>query len=212
MRLLIAVLILGLAAPVFAQEKPTWDVTKPFGPTTDVSFTTDEGTWMSVDVSPDGQTIIFDLMGDLYTMPIDGGAAKPLTTGAAWDVQPSFSPDGSRIAFTSDRAGGDNIWTVAADGSDPKQITKETFRLLNGAAWTPDGEYILARKHFTSTRSLGAGEVWMYHASGQATAGLQLTKQKNDQQDQGNEIAVGPSGRYISSMPTSHRSPRREGR
>jgi imidazolonepropionase-like amidohydrolase/Tol biopolymer transport system component len=197
MRVLLAALILGLATPLFAQEKPTWDVTKPFGPTTDISFTTDEGTWMSVDVSPNGKTIVFDMMGDLYTVPIEGGAAKSLTSGAAWDVQPSFSPDGSRIAFTSDRAGGDNIWTVAADGSDPKQITKETFRLLNGAAWTPDGEYILARKHFTSTRSLGAGEVWMYHASGQATAGLQLTKQKNDQQDQGNEIAVGPNGRYV---------------
>jgi imidazolonepropionase-like amidohydrolase/Tol biopolymer transport system component len=84
-----------------------------------------------------------------------------------------------------------------ADGSNPRAVTTENFRLLNGPAWTPDGEYILARKHFSSTRSLGAGEVWMYHASGQATGGLQLTERKNDQQDQGNEIAVGPDGRYV---------------
>ncbi len=152
---------------------------------------------MSLDVSPDGRTIVFDMMGDLYTIPIAGGTATSITTGPAWDVQPTFSPDGSRIAFTSDRAGGDNIWTIAADGSDARQVTKEKFRLLNGPAWTPDGAYLLARKHFTSSRSLGAGEVWMYHASGEASGGIQLTKQKNNQQDQGNEITLSPDGRYV---------------
>lgn len=197
MRTLATLLCLSLVAPVVAQDAPKWDVSEPFGPTSEVQFTTDEGTWMSLDVSPDGTTIVFDMMGDLYTIPVGGGEATPVTSGPAWDVQPVFSPDGSRIAFTSDRAGGDNIWTVAADGSDAKQVTKENFRLLNGPAWTPDGEYILARKHFTSQRSLGAGEVWMYHASGEATGGMQLTKQKNDQQDQGNEIALSPDGRYV---------------
>ena len=202
--LLLACVLPTLAAAQDRSEKDTpannattWSVNAPFGPTETVSFTTSEGTWMSVDVSPDGRTIVFDLLGDLYTMPIGGGEATPLTSGPAWDVQPAFSPDGSRIAFTSDRAGGDNIWTIRTDGSDPVQITKENFRLLNGPAWTPDGNYILARKHFTSTRSLGAGEVWMYHAGGTATAGLQLTERKNDQQDQGNEIAASPDGRYV---------------
>ncbi|MEQ9105539.1 MAG: amidohydrolase family protein [Rhodothermales bacterium] len=190
-------LALLLPPSAMAQDESKWDVNDAFGPTENVSFTTTEGTWMSLDVSPDGETIVFDLLGDLYTMPIGGGRATPLTSGPAWDVQPVFSPDGSRIAFTSDRAGGDNIWTVARDGSDPKQITKESFRLLNGPAWTPDGQYLLARKHFTSGRSLGAGEVWMYHASGTASGGLQLTERKNDQQDQGNEIAVSPDGRYV---------------
>jgi Tol biopolymer transport system component/imidazolonepropionase-like amidohydrolase len=152
---------------------------------------------MSLDVSPDGRTTVFDLMGDLYTIPIAGGTATPVTSGPAWDVQPVFSPDGSRIAFTSDRAGGDNIWTIAVDGSDTTQITDESFRLLNGPAWTPDGEYLLARKHFTSTRSLGAGEVWMFHSSGEAKTGLQITERNNDQQDQGNEIALSPDGRYV---------------
>ena len=200
--LLLLILLLCLIPDALAQEAKKedakkWDVTAEHGPTKTVSFTTTEGTWMNLDVSPDGQEIVFDLLGDLYVVPATGGKAKRLTSGPAFDVQPRFSPDGTRIAFTSDRAGGDNLWTMKRDGSDPKQVTKETFRLLNGPAWTPDGQYLLARKHFTSTRSLGAGEVWMYHASGEATGGLQLTKRKNDQQDQGNEIAVSPDGRYV---------------
>ncbi len=81
-----------------------------------------------------------------------------------------------------------------ADGSNARQVTKENFRLLNNAAWTPDGQYIVARKHFTSGRSLGAGEIWMYHTSG--GGGLQLTTRKNDQQDV-NEPVVSPDGRYV---------------
>ena len=139
--------LLFTVSNVYAQDAAKWSVDAPFGPTKDVSFTTTEGTWMSLDVSPDGRTIVFDLLGDLYTMPITGGKATPLTSGPAWDVQPTFSPDGSRVAFTSDRAGGDNIWTMALDGSDTTQVTNESFRLLNGPAWTPDGQYLLARTH-----------------------------------------------------------------
>ncbi len=193
---LILLAALLIALPAAAQEAP-WDVAAAHGPATDVRFTVDEGTWMNLDVSPDGRTIVFDLLGDLYTIPVTGGKATRLTHGPAWDVQPRFSPDGRRIAFTSDRAGGDNLWTMAADGSDARRVTTEDFRLVNGPAWTPDGRYLLGRKHFTSQRSLGAGELWMWHASGEATAGLQLTKRKNDQQDQANEIAVSPDGRYV---------------
>ena len=109
-------------------------------------------------------------------------------------MQPRFSPDGKKIAFTSDAGGGDNIWTMNPDGSEAKQITKENFRLLNNPAWLPDGEYFVCRKHFSSTRSLGAGEIWMYHHSG--GQGIQLTKRKNDQQDV-NEPTVSPDGRYV---------------
>ena len=124
------------------------------------------GTWMSVDVSPDGREIAFDLLGDIYVMPIGGGEARAIATGHAWDMQPRYSPDGSEIAFTSDRGGGDNIWIMGRDGSNPRAITKESFRLLNQPEWTPDGAFVVARKHFTGTRSLGAGEMWLYHRSG----------------------------------------------
>ncbi|GAB3730377.1 amidohydrolase family protein [Luteimonas pelagia] len=176
-----------------------WDVGAPHGPTKTVRFTVDEGTWMDLDVSPDGRRIAFSLLGDLYLLPIGGGEATRVTSGPAWDVQPRWSPDGSELAFTSDRGGGNNLWRIDADGTDPVQVTKEDFRLLNTPAWTPDGRFLIGRKHFTSQRSLGAGELWLYHASGVeggATAGLQLTKRKNDQQDLG-EPAVSPDGRYV---------------
>ena len=181
----------------FAQDKKEikkWDVTNPDGPHKDVSFSVTEGTWMNIDISPDGKDIVFDLLGDIYTMPVKGGTANVLRAGHAFEVQPRFSPDGKKILFTSDAGGGDNIWTMNKDGSNPTQVTKETFRLVNNAVWSPDGAYIVARKHFTSTRSLGAGEMWMYHSSG--GGGLQLTTRKNDQQDV-NEPCFSPDGRYL---------------
>ena len=191
---LLVVCTLLVCIPAFTQEKKKWDVTNPEGTYKDVSFTVNEGTWMSLDLSPDGKEIVFDLLGDIYTIPSSGGTAKVLREGLAYEVQPRFSPDGKKILFTSDAGGGDNIWVMDRDGSGAKQITKETFRLLNNAAWSPDGQYIVARKHFTSGRSLGAGEIWMYHISG--GNGIQLTARKNDQQDV-NEPVVSPDGRYV---------------
>ncbi|AWV08661.1 amidohydrolase family protein [Marilutibacter maris] len=174
-----------------------WDVNAPHGPVRTVRFETDEGTWMDVDVSPDGRTLAFSLLGDLYTLPIGGGRAQRVTSGPAWDVQPRFSPDGRELAFTSDRGGGNNLWRIGVDGRNPVQVTQEDFRLLNNPAWTPDGRFIIGRKHFTSERSLGAGELWQYHASGAAAGGgLQLTEKKNDQQDLG-EPALSPDGRHV---------------
>ncbi len=184
----------GLAADKKKDEAPKWDVSAAHGPTKRVAFSTNEGTWMDVDVSPDGETIAFDLLGDLYLLPIAGGKAKRITSGPAFDVQPRFSPDGRELSFTSDRAGGNNVWRIGVDGKHAVQVSKESFRLMNNPVWTPDGQYLIARKHFTSERSLGAGELWLFHKNG--GDGLQLTKQKNDQQDQG-EPAVSPDGRYV---------------
>ncbi|MBI3509881.1 MAG: PD40 domain-containing protein [Bacteroidetes bacterium] len=175
-------------------DKKKWNVNDPPGDYKDVSFTVTEGTWMNLDVSPDGKTIAFDLLGDIYSIPITGGTATPLQTGLAWQCQPRFSPDGKTICFTSDGGGGDNIWTMKADGSDAKQVTKENFRLLNNAVWSGDGQYLIGRKHFSSTRSLGAGEMWMYHKTG--GDGIQLTKKKNAQQDV-NEPSASPDGKYL---------------
>ena len=194
MRFLSIFLSVNIIQSVVAQDKPSWNVSNPPGNHKEVSFSVNEGTWMNLDVSPDGATLAFDLLGDIYTMPIGGGKASCIRSGLAWEVQPRWSPDGKKILFTSDSGGGDNIFTMNPDGTGVKQITKESFRLLNNAVWMPNGQYFIARKHFTSSRSLGAGEMWMYHISG--GDGVQLTKRKNDQQDV-NEPSVSPDGKIL---------------
>ncbi len=185
----------GEAAQKAEQEgADAWKVDAPGFPAREVRIDVTEGTWMNVDVSPRGDALVFDLLGDLYVLPIGGGEAKALTSGAAWDMQPRFSPDGKHIVFTSDRGGGDNIWVMDRDGSNARAVTEEKFRLLNSPAWSPDGQFIVARKHFTARRSLGAGEVWMYHRSG--GEGVQLTERTNDQKDLG-EPVFSPNGRYV---------------
>ncbi len=153
---------------------------------------------MNVDVSPDGARVVFDLLGDLYVMPIGGStAAAPatrLTTGPAFDMQPRFSPDGKRIAFTSDRGGLFNIWVMDADGQKPTAVSREEKWWVNSPTWAPDGDFIFARKHFVSTRSLGAGEVWMYHRSG--ADGVQVTEKVSFQKDAG-EPALSADGKFL---------------
>jgi Tol biopolymer transport system component/imidazolonepropionase-like amidohydrolase len=190
----IVVLAMFATGAIADEKKDKWDVEAPLGPSKTVEFTTTEGTWMNLDVSPDGKEIAFDLLGDIYVMPIAGGKATLLRGGPAWESQPRFSPDGMYISYTSDKSGGDNIWYMKRDGSDPKQITKEDFRLVNNSCWSPDGEYIICKKHFTSTRSAGAGEMWLYHISG--GKGVEMTKRKNDQMDVG-EPCASPDGKYV---------------
>jgi imidazolonepropionase-like amidohydrolase/Tol biopolymer transport system component len=191
----------AIATPLAAEDadkKPEkWDIEAPKGATIkQVPIATDEGTWMDVDVSPDGRTLAFSLLGDIYVMPITGGTPTRIAEGMAWEVHPRFSPDGRRIAFTSDRAGGENIWVMNADGSDKRQITKEDFRLLNQPSWSPDGQYIAAKKHFTTQRSLGTGEVWLYHVSG--GGGVQVVERANDQlQKELGEPIFAPDGKAI---------------
>ncbi|MGI2179295.1 amidohydrolase family protein [Shewanella frigidimarina] len=189
-------LTLGISGFAYAEDdKVKWHVNAPENaPLSKIDINVTEGTWMNVNVSPDGEHIVFDLLGDIYQIPIAGGEAKPLAQGIAWQMQPVYSPDGKYIAFTSDEDGGDNIWIMNADGTNPHAITTETFRLLNSPAWSPDSQYLIARKHFTGTRSLGAGEVWMFHVAG--GEGVKLTERPNEQKDLG-EPAYSPDGRYI---------------
>lgn len=175
-------------------KEKKWDVNKLPGPFHVVPIDTETGTWMSLDVRPDGKEILFDLLGDLYTIPIEGGLATPLTEDVAWNMQPRYSPDGTKIAFTSDRNGGDNIWVMNADGSKAHAVTEERYRLLNSPTWSPDGNFIAARKHFTSRRSLGAGEIWLYHVTG--GNGVQMVKRYNDQKDLG-EPCFSADGRHL---------------
>jgi len=184
--------------PASTAAKPDkWDVNAPPGLTTrQVPINVAEGSWMNVDVSPDGRTIAFDLLGDIYTMPIGGGTPTRVAEGLAYEHQPRFSPDGRRLAFVSDRAGGDNVWIMNLDGSDKRQVTKEDFRLLNQPSWSPDGRFIVAKKHFTTGRSLGTGELWLYHVSG--GGGVQLVKRVSEQhQKELGEPIFAPDGKSI---------------
>jgi len=176
------------------KKEQKWDVNNPPGESYLANIDVTQGTWMNVDISPNGKTILFDLLGDIYIMPIKGGKAKPLTHSIAWEMQAQFSPDGKKIALTSDQGGGDNIWIMDIDGTNQKQVTNEKFRLLNSPTWSPDGRFIAAKKHFTSKRSLGAGEIWLYHIAG--GSGLQLNERPNDQKDIG-EPSFSPDGKKV---------------
>ncbi len=181
-----------------APAKPAkWDVNAPSGlKTRQVRIAVDNGTWMNIDVAPDGRSIAFDLLGDIYTMGIAGGTPTRIAEGLTYEQQPRFSPDGKRIAFTSDRGGGDNIWIMNVDGSDKRQLTKEDFRLLNQPSWSPDGRFIVAKKHFTTGRSLGTGELWLYHVSG--GGGVQLVKRASEElQKELGEPIYAPDGKGI---------------
>jgi Tol biopolymer transport system component len=138
----------------------------PLTPTKPLKFTTDEGTWLSLDVSPDGRTIVFELLGDIYTIPIEGGKATRLTSGQPFDAQPHYSPDGKSIVFVSDRSQSDNLWIMSADGTNPRALTRENDQKFQSPAYTPDGKYVVASK---------GNDVFMYYAHGGTTAGMRLT-------------------------------------
>ena len=128
------------------------------------SFTASEATWLSLDLSPDGKTIVFDLLGDLYTLPIAGGEATRITSGPAYDMQPAFSPDGKKLVFISDRNGSENVWVSNADGTHARAITTTERESYMSPTWAPDNEYVIAAK---------GAQLWMYHENG--GSGVQMT-------------------------------------
>ena len=163
-RLLAAALLLGALHPanLSAQSgragggdaagggggRAQWDVTLARGKTRDIDFTTNEGTWTSVDISPDGQWVAFDLLGHIYRMPVSGGDATVLTqnSGVALNFHPRISPDGKTIAFITDRRGQYNLWVMNADGSNPHAVFSDLNTTAVEPAWTPDGNYIIVRR------------------------------------------------------------------
>ncbi|HSM36817.1 MAG TPA: hypothetical protein VK837_10510, partial [Longimicrobiales bacterium] len=139
------------------------DAPLPLEAARNLQFTVDEGSWISLDVSPDGRTIVFDLLGDLYTLPLQGGTATPLTRGMAFDEQPRYSPDGSQVLFISDRSGGENLWTIDLATGDTTQITKGNDKNYMSPEWTPDGNYVVASR---GESRLGVVQLWMGHVDG----------------------------------------------
>jgi len=195
-------LLTGVAASAVAQATP--DSTRrtapeselPLIPTRALSFTTDEGTWLSLDLSPDGRTIVFDLLGDLYTLPATGGAATRITSGSGLDGQPRWSPDGKSIVFVSDRSGSENLYLVDPDGKNVRALTRGAGMAYVSPDFTPDGQYIVVSR---------SNDLWLYHKDG--GSGLRLTGQTppatGGGPGGGNAPAnfmgasVAPDGRYI---------------
>ncbi len=166
-----------------AREKPL-----PLEAARSARITTDQVSWMSLDLSPDGQTLVFDALGDLYTLPVTGGTPTRLTAGLAFDGQPRFSPDGKRIVFVSDRSGGDNVWIMSLDGTDTVQVTKGNTNQYHSPEWTPDGEYIVV-----SRSGQGGAKLYLYHATG--GSGARLGGQPDNARSIG--AAFGPDPRYV---------------
>lgn len=170
----------------------------PLKPERKIEFTTDEATWLSLTVTPDGKAIIFELLGDLYSLPITGGEAQQITSGMAFDSQPSVSPDGKRIAFVSDRSGSENLWIANIDGSNPKQLSKDPQGDFESPSWTPDGDYILVSR---KPDNVATHEVWMYHVHG--GTGVQVTKAAakpdtpRQQQQRALGVVASPDGKYF---------------
>ena len=161
-------------------------------------LTTSEVTWLSVDVAPDGETLVIDVLGDLFTLPVAGGAASSLTTGMAFDSQPAFSPDGSHVAFVSDRDGADNVWILPLEGGDPVQLSRDKTSDFASPTWSADGEYVIVSRIAKGARTY---ELWMYHRDG--GAGVQITKAKASPQVPPNRhhnamgAVASPDGRFL---------------
>ncbi|MEO7712861.1 MAG: amidohydrolase family protein [Gemmatimonadaceae bacterium] len=155
-----------------------------------IDIDTDEGSWISVDVSRDGKTVAFDLLGDLYTVPLAGGTATHFTSGMAFDGQPRFSPDGKWVAFTSDRDGAENVWIMNVDTKEARQITKLRDKTVQSPAWTPDGKYVVATIGDIVFRP---GKLWLFHIDG--GVGIQMLKAKDTTLTTG--AAFGPDSRYV---------------
>ena len=155
---------------------------------------TDEASWISLDVSPDGEWIVFDVLGDLYLLPFSGGEAQRITSGMEFDSQPRFSPDGRLVLFISDEQGGENLHILDLDEQDEegeyaiRALTKGRDNSYSSPEWVPDGEYVVASKSFGRR-----GKLWMWHVDG--GSGIQLIEEPTAVKTIG--AAFGPDDRYI---------------
>ena len=201
-----ALLIVACTAAVAAQKKDAKKAAQPEKPKDPaaaintpradgrrITFETSEATWASVDVSPDGRTLVLDILGDIYTVPIEGGDARAMSSGAAYDHHPRYSPDGRTIAFTSDEGGMENLWLMDADGKNRRAISDDKDAYIRSAAWTPDGNYLVAKKEDAKPAGIPPVELWMYHRLG--GKGIKLTS--SDDWHHASGPVVSRDGRFI---------------
>ncbi len=187
--------VVGAQAPADTTRRATPNGDLPLVPTRPLKFSTDEGTWLSLDLSPDGRLMVFDMLGDIYTLPAAGGAATRITSGTPFDGQPRFSPDGKSIVFVSDRSGSENLYLIDPDGKNLRSLTRGPNQAFVSPEWTPDGQYVVVSR---------SNDLWLYHRQG--GSGLRLTGQTPPADGGGGGgnapsnfmgAAVAPDGRYI---------------
>jgi Tol biopolymer transport system component len=167
-------------------------------PARTLDTTLEEVTWMQPDISPDGRSVLFDLLGDIYSLDIQGGTARPVLTGNPFESHPVFSPDGRSFAFISDRSGVTNLWVADANGSNPRQLSHERdLTVFTSPAWSADGRevYVSRMKH-----AVLAFELWKFPvAAGEGTPIVKAQPNNEAWDDRINALgaAVSPDGRYI---------------
>ena len=157
------------------QTNPSWDIEDPGMPTSLVRFTTDEMTWASVGVRPDGREVVFDVLGSLYTAPVEGGVARRILDGAAMHRMPSWAPDGTRLLYLSDADGYDHVWPCQPDGSAPRQLTHETTALPTDPAWGADAHSVLVPVLNASYPAPSSSQIRRYDLPGGPTAPVATT-------------------------------------
>jgi Tol biopolymer transport system component len=177
-----------------AAQTPTWDVTQARGKTRDIDFTTNEGTWTSVDISGDGTFIVFDLLGHVYRMPATGGEATSLTqnSGVALNYHPRISPDGKLIAFISDRRGQNNLWVMNADGTNPRAVFTDPSARAAEPAWSADGQFIIVRRSAVGGGGGGAGGAGLFMYSKDGGTGISLVTEGRPESP-----SLSRDGRYL---------------
>ncbi|MXZ56157.1 MAG: amidohydrolase family protein [Gammaproteobacteria bacterium] len=163
----------------------------------EINITTDEATWLAVDVSPTHDTLIIEVLGDLYTLPITGGEVTAITSGMEFDSQPVYSPDGSKIAFISDRGGKEDLWIMDANGENPRNLSDaKDDALFASPSWSPKGDHVIVSK---SSWGLATYEIWAYHLNG--GSGVQITYANKSAARSARHNALGavysPDGRYL---------------
>lgn len=150
----------------------------PMKPARTLDYEVSSGTFMSLAISPDGKTMMFDMLGEIYSLPTEGGRAVPIATGMAFEVQPTFSPDGKWIAYVSDRSGGDNVWVARSDGSGARRIsTEDDGAVRTSPEWSADGRSVYVSRYRIR---IDRYELWRHPVDGGPGELVAPTKLKED--------------------------------
>ena len=118
-----------------------WNIDDDRASYTAFSYLASEGSWISLDISPDGEHMVIDLLGHIYQMPVTGGTAVALTEGRSWNMFPRYSPDGTKLLFTSDKSGSEDLWVMDLENNENQNVSKMDIPVFQGT-WSKDGRHV----------------------------------------------------------------------